>query len=259
MPYYEKLFGGLYYPATNRITWPELLIGSNFGFRQLSDYSSLEFTFTATLRAATIYESTIDAKTPESAMPSGASTTYNPGVNATRLEFSLPLRWHPKYCTNVIVHTDPTCVKYFNKPLELLTFFYDNRWEYWTGPALVADGGTAGFGGLHIYRNSLRSLIAGAPAENPFKIVGNRATAQGDILPMLRQIILSTRKQGDVDGIDYIPPRMVINGVPETDDEYFGDFAINDFALGYENSGLADISYEIDAFSLVGVPSVTAR
>ncbi len=244
--YYQKLFGGLFFPASDQVTWPLLGLNHNFAFRHLSDYSALNFTLTAHLRAAAVNRTQVTTPGP---IPAGATTAYNHVFNATRLEFSLPLRWHPRN----LAATDPLH-KYFNKPINLLIFFYDDRWEYWdpAKPPIRADPGTANFGHVFIYRLGIRDLIPGRPEKNPFKIVGAAATVQADILPLLKTIILTARQKSDADKIDYVPPRRQINGTMETDDQYFGDFTINSYGLTYENSGLANLDFDFDKISFVG-------
>jgi hypothetical protein len=93
--------------------------------------------------------------------------------------------------------------------------------------------------------------LAGNPTRNPFKIVGNRAVVQGDILPYIKEGILEGLRRGT------LPPRLVENGHTETDDEYFAHFNFGSLNIGYEITGLADISYNIYNFTLTGVRKPT--
>ncbi|HEV2362715.1 MAG TPA: hypothetical protein VGS12_00805 [Caulobacteraceae bacterium] len=250
VPYYRKMFGRPYYPASNKVTWPLLELMDKFRFRRISDYSSIRLTFKAQL-----LESDVSHEPREGGpLPPGASEFFNPGVNATRLELSIPLRWHPREC-NGAPSAPAECRLYFNKPINVLIFFYDDRWEYWDKTPITRDPGTANFGNVFIYRVGARELIPGAPARNPFKVVGAQATASADILPLLRKVIASARRQSDLDGVDYVPPRLTRGGAPETDDQFVRDFAISDMGLAYENSGLGNVSFKIRELSLVGIRS----
>lgn len=247
--YYKKLFGGEYFPATGKVLWPFLSIGRDFKFRSLSDYRAMDFRFVARLDRAVINRTHSNAAGPA---PPNASRDYNPRVNATRLELSIPLRWHPRYCDQARLHAEPVCMQNFNKPVNLLIHFYDERWEYFTGKPIVMDGGNH----VIMYRLNAQRLIRGAPAHNPFRIEGDTATAQADLLPFMREAILQTERGVGPQAEGKLPPRLrEPNGELETDDQYVGDFAINSMGLAYEVSGLSDIVFDIEALSLSGRPA----
>lgn len=248
--YYKKLFGDVFFPGSNQTTWPLVSFEHHFPFRRITDYSSLIVTFTATLRAAEVNKGRV--RSANGLPPAGAAISYNPGVNASRLEFSLPLRWHPKYCSGSTLTSDQNCHTFYNKPLNFMTFFYDDRWDYWTKEPIALDPGTAGFGGIYIFREGCQWLIPGQPSVNPFRIVGKTTVARGDLLPKMKSAILYALAESEQAGSNSMPPRLVINGKRETDEEYVSNFSISDMGLGFENSGLANIAFEIRAFSLVG-------
>lgn len=250
VPYYEKLFGGAFFPSRVNVTWPVLYVRDAFPARYLEDYSGMKFTFRATLQAAQINQMPVSTPGPA---PDGASRTYDRRINGTRLLLGLPIRWLSKSCTHGKATGNDICREWYYRPLELLIFFYDERVEYFAGRRpLSHDRGKKRR--VYKYRLSPQFMIPGRPAENPFKKIGTPALAQADLLPTLKSVILDARAQGDADGIDYVPPRRVINGIPETDDQYLANFAIDTVALGYENSGLANIQYKITDFKLVGIP-----
>jgi hypothetical protein len=248
--YFRKMFGRTLFPKNDTVPWPILYLQHRFTMRRLMNYQSLTLTFTAKLVEANFDAHVLTTTGPT---PDNASRIYNPGVNATRMLISLPLRWHPKYCSGEVLKSDDNCRTYFNKPLNVLTYFYDDRWEYWDKEPINIDPGTAGFGNIYLYRQGCQDLIENHPQQNPFKIVGKLATANGDILPSLKNAILYARRFADSRGMANMPPRLKVGDRTETDDEYLSNFMIADFGIGYENSGLASIAYDIKALSLKGV------
>lgn len=270
-----------WYSANNfLVAWPLLGLAVHFAPTYLGSYSTLVFDMTAQLPVINAETAPVGGTAPEN-----ASNTYNQFINAMRLYLGLELHWHPHFCDTPAGAINTTCNFYLDKPLGNLLYFFDNRYgnrnwplafaannnawvpgpQYWPGPAYSGDPReTTSFSQLFLSRNSPQLLIPGQPAANPFLIANNTVTIDIDLLPYLRSVILAAlaasantyNNQPPLVVTNYVPPRLVINGATETDQQYFNDYYIEDWSLNMENSDRGDYSVQLTAYSLVGTPNV---
>lgn len=249
---YRSLFGGVYYSATHAAgypempKWPHLLITRQLGFVELSDYTSLDLSLETTLRYSAIKTN----PSPQPA-PDGAQTTYDPKKHTTQFRLVLPLQWRDPSC-GVRDLSDPVC-KYHGTYAHIVFSLFDERDEFREeGPTFVDTGTNA-----WLYQVDLRDFLPNGHSltKNPFKIAGNPVGFEKDILPFLKNLILSleARAQNEGDPDKYFPPRlMTAKGSPETDEEYFAHFGIPSMNIGYEVPGLSHMVFDINHFTLEG-------
>lgn len=241
-------FGSLFFPSKNDV--PALGEGSRSAkiiflpaplFSEpikLNDFSTINFKVDATLKKADIKTDCVLGTPPTLR----AQNCYDPKLHATQFRVAFGnVQWTDARCLNNNP-ADPIC-KNHGKFLYFVLGLFDERNEYISG--FLQDRPTASW----IYRINLRDFIAGKPDKNPFKIIGKRSIAQGDILAIMKKQVLAAEKLG------YVPPRLSVNGVLETDEQYLDHYAFSSTNVGYENTGISDITFDINDLTIVGTRS----
>src|SRR5260221_8102852 len=98
-------------------------------------------------------------------------------------------------------------------------------------------------------------MVQVGACNDSFRSTGPTTTIPDYLLPAMRAALLyalSNNPAGCVDNC-YIPPRLQnADGSTETDDEYVAHFTIGNGQIGYEMSSLADFTFNVTKFSLVG-------
>lgn len=248
---YEQMigeFGALFFPSKEAI--PELGTGSLSAktiflatplFKEpikLNDFSTIQFKVDATLKNAEIKTDCVSGNT----LNRNAQKCYDPKIHATQFRVAFGnVQWTDARCSFPNPN-DPVC-KYHGQFLYFTLGLFDERFEYISG--FLQDRPT----GSWIYRINLKDFLSGKPAVNPFKIKGKRSVAQGDILALMKEQVLAAEKLG------YVPPRLPVNGVLESDEQYLDHYAFSSTNVGYENSGISDITFDVHDLTLIGTRS----
>lgn len=241
-------FGALFFPNKNDI--PALGEGSRSAKSiflatplfsepiKLNDFNAIKFSVDATLKNADIKTNCVTGTSTNTR----TQNCYDPKIHATQFRVAFGnVQWTDQRCS-APNPADPIC-KYHGQFLYFTLGLFDERNEYISG--FIQDQPT----GSWIYRINLKDFISGKPTKNPFKITGRRSVAQGDILAVMKKQVLAAEKLG------YVPPRLEVNGVVETDEQYLDHYAFSSTNVGYENTGISDITFDIHSLKLLGTRS----
>lgn len=249
---YRVLYGSDYYSAKNpeghalMPTWPHLLLQKQFPFTKLSDYESLDLSVKTTLRYAGVKTDKINK-----AGLANTVTEYDPTIHSTHFRFVFPIQWRDPSCKRLDVN-DPVC-KHFGKYVHVTFLLFDERYEFKESGISTFDPPS----GQWIYAIDLRDVLEGGESltKNPFKELNQSAEMNTDLKQLFSEIIfeLEDKALGQKLPGRFLPPRLVIDGVEETDEEYLAHFGFAGFNIGYEANGLSHMVYEIEDFSLTGV------
>lgn len=207
----------------------------------LGDYRKLRLIVDAKLAHAEINTGCVPGKPPP-----GAQNCYEPRGMATQFRAAFGnITWTDPRC-KVADPADPVCQGRF---MQASISLFDERRHFHNNDFFVQRGNFRDDRArIPIYRIDLRQLLPSGAVTNPFRTIGNRTTAEADVLPLLKKGLLLGEQSG------YLPPRLVkAGGAKETDDEYISHYSFASMNIGFEVSGLSDISFEIDRFSLVGL------
>lgn len=245
----RSVLGGVFYPSPASLPTPgtggmrakvEYHPGVKFTSPvRLSDYSQLNLTLDAELAAFTAYPSCVRGTPPNSL----GQNCYNPSLHATQFRLSLgDIQWTDPRCTQMI-DSDPVC-KYYGRSMYTTLNLYDERFEFQTN-SFIVDRYTL----RPIYQINLQNFLAGKPSVNPYKKVGNRTVASGDLLTYVKEGIFKAEATGS------LPPRLLIGGRKETDVEYLAHYSFSGLGIGYENSNLSDSTFKIYNLIINGVRS----
>lgn len=206
----------------------------------LGEYSSIQLTLQARLVAATVNTGCVPG-TP----PAGAQNCYNARNMATHFRMAFGnIVWSDARCEKREA-ADPIC-KHQGRYMQASLQLFDERAAFRNDDFFVQRGNFSDTSrAIPIYRIDLRHLLPPGTSENPFRTVGKLARAEGDILPLLRRALLLAERLG------HLPPRLVKeDGTKETDNEYVGHYSVGAINIGFEVTGLSDITFEIHDLTL---------
>lgn len=209
------------------------------------DFTSLPFTFTATLKSLYTNTGCVSGTPPNS----NASLCYNPNSNASQYRITFGnVVWRDPRCT-ANVPDDPIC-KYEDNWMYVTASLYDERREFHTTP-FFKDPPTQHW----IYRVDLHDFLPIGTTQNPFQIIGKKATAQADLRTEFKKILKEAEAFRDpATGQRIVPPRLKkSDGTLENDDEYLDHYGFSTNSIGYEVTTLSDLTYDIHEMTLRGV------
>lgn len=262
------------------IGWPNFIIDASMSAAQhnlvwMDQMRRLDLVFDGTLNAVHIDH--VAAWPAGKPLPAGAQLTDDPLKHATQLRLSFGIQYllKPGELAAAACHDpaarQPVCA-YNGKFFHYMITIYDNRFAYlsrWRtaahpdgAPRFMEDIGTNAM----MYGTSLEQLMSPAQRQawyaagrNPYAVPGQRFRIEANLYPLIRAAILATQTQ---DMADYargangrsktpaLPPRLP----GESAAQYVAHFAVTSGNIGYEVSGLADISFTVHQFSLTAVP-----
>lgn len=245
--HWSKYFGVPKYPASNKVRFPNQHLNWFVPWTPITDYSELRLVFDARLDHAQLnFKPLQGAPTKNSAE---AQADYDPKLHATRYRVEPVLQWRDPRCRKKI-EGDPIC-QYQGRSWAIKFEAYDERIDIeetvgWSRPIPISSPGVN-----WVYKLGLRPLLPKSALHNPFKEVGVRAVARGDILPFIRQAVRESEARQDQ---EIMPPRLTRpDGSKESDEQYFNHFGIVSLNAGFEVSGLSDIAFDIYELSLKGL------
>jgi hypothetical protein len=225
-------------------SWPNLLLSKQLSFVKLADYDQINFNLKATLRNADIKVN----DTPGNP-PSIAKNSYDPKIHATQFRLAVPLQWRGNSCATL---RTGDC-QYHGDYIHLMFTFFDERYPGFKDAGIsFIDTGTNQW----MYNIDLRELIPNGLqlTKNPFSNLNQTAELKFDAKALMKKIILELEQKAIGEGQPgkYLPPRLVINGIVESDAEYLSHFGFGSFNLGYEVPGLSAITFDIEEFTITG-------
>ena len=263
------------------VGWPNFITAANMTAAQhnlvwMDQMRGLDLVFDGELNAVHIdRRATLP---PGATLPNGAQLTYDPLKHATQLRLSFGVQYllKPDEMAAAACHDpdsakhQPICAyngKYFHYMINVFDdrYAYRSHWHPVWRPGGVSsfmeDEGTNAM----MYGASLEQLMSPAQRKawyvadrNPYQVPGQRFRVEADIYPLIRAAILATQAQEMADytqgqngtsKIAALPPRQP----GESDAQYAGHFAVTSGNIGYEVSGLSDMSFTIHQFSLTAL------
>jgi hypothetical protein len=252
---YRILYGAEYYSQKNpenhplMPTWPHLLLQKQFPFTKLSDHESLDLKVKAKLRYVGIKTNKI-----AEVGPMNTTTDYDPKIHSTHFRFVFPIQWRDPSCKRMDVN-DPVC-KHYGRYVHVPFLLFDERYEFKNKGITNFDPTSQQW----MYAVDLRDVLEGGHSltHNPFKEVNKSAEMNVDLKKLFIDIIfeLEDKALGQNMPGRFLPPRLVTNGVEETDEEYLAHFGFAGFNIGYEANGLSHMVYDIEDFKLTAVEKI---
>lgn len=248
---YKEIFGGTSFFTDKSIegnselmTWPQHFLTKKFDFTKINDYSEINFNLVTTLRSLSVKTSDTPG-TP----PKGAQNSYSTNKHATQFRLVIPLQWRGQGCAGI---RTGDC-QYHGDYVHLVFLLHDERFTRFERSGIsFVDEAT----GQWMYSIDLRKVIPNGAnlTTNPFAIEGKTAELDFDAKELLSDIIFELEEKGKAEGQPdkYLPPRLVVNGQTETDQEYLSHFGFSSFNIGYEVPGLSAVVYDIEDLKIVG-------
>jgi len=251
------------------------------------NYSAFNFIFESKLNSKKLPMKTYQADAPPSPLPPNTATNYDQKVNETkfRITFYLSYRLTPEEKATCLTATPaPVCINNAldGRSMQYVINFYNDRWnidpmtgnlssaEYfslwnvpWKAPRMLKPGNS----NLTLYPESLENVMTASQSaywytnqkKNPYNIIGLNFRIEKNILPRIKNAIIDMVNNGIVyanptnglsENYHALPPRLIIGGVPETNDAYVKHFIFNGVNLGYEVTTPAQMSYTIKDFKI---------
>lgn len=243
---YKEMFNGLFYSDRSIHDWPHLKFSSSdLMWKPITTYSKMNFVHQGSVTYANMNTHPVPG-TP----PLHAQKTYDENKHTEHFTTGFSVQWKDSACPKK--DSNSQLCKNQGKIFWFRVELYDARHDFIEDITPKAMWRTDQNGtGLHV--ESLRSFLPPGTQKNPFKIMGNIVTAQADVLPMIKNAILVFEEKSKVDGVDYVPPRKLIGGKYETNEEYFAHFGVSSIGFGWEMSGLAKGNFETYKFTLTGI------
>jgi hypothetical protein len=245
---FTKRFGSSYFRASPRrfrgnkdneyanVRFPEPI--------RLDQISTLRLLIDAELVKADINTGCVDDNAPE-----GAQSCYQPKRMATQFRIATGnITWRDPRCRRH--DPDDSICRYQGKFMQSTISLFDERKQFQNNDffdqkGTFEDARTR----VPIFRIDLHTLLSRDSTSNPFMKIGARAVAQGDILVPIKNALLKASEDGRM------PPRLVkADGSRETDDEYFSHYTLGAMNIGYEVTGLSDITFDIYRFTMTAEP-----
>jgi hypothetical protein len=268
------------------IGWPNLLVSKTMHPQQrdliwLNDIGpsgQLRLIFDGQLDRAHINQGEVKLP-PNAKLPAGAQLQYDPLKHGTQFRISIAVQYLLRPEEVAAYHCEapapqdrmPICAgngKYFHYMISLFDerFNYQSLWQPYGNrhetSSFREDIGTNAM----MYGESLEALMTAVQRkswflrdENPYKQPGVRFRLDANLYPLIRRAILETETKQMADYARAgAGPRPLTEALPprqagETDDQYIGHFVIGSANIGYEVSGLSDVSFTIHEFRLVAV------
>lgn len=240
---FKKRFGSPFFRSTN-----DLVVGNrahlylNMRFPKpiiVNQYKMLNLILDAKLKQSNILTGCLPGSPPPN-----AQNCYEPKRMGTQFRVAIGnITWTDSRCSK----RDPAddICRYQGSYMQASLNLFDERFEFHNGDFFIQRGNSqTETARVAIYRIDLRDFLPSGTSQNPFH-TGVRATAKGDLLAQIKKGLFLGELEGK------LPPRLTKpNGLKEADDEYLSHYSIKTINLGYEVSGLSDMTFEIYKFSL---------
>jgi hypothetical protein len=292
--FWQEVYGigvPLYRKNTNfSVSWPNIIINKTMHSEQhdliwldqIGSSGDLRLIFDGQLNSANIDKGSV-VLPPNTYLPAGAQLQYDPRKHGTQLRLSFGITYALKpeelasyHClAQNPLERMPVCAnngKYFHYMVAIFAdrYNYQSLWRpYWKKGTLSTSGEDIGTNAM-MYGASLESLMSTDQREawfqrgiNPYRQPGQRFRLDVNLYPLIRHAILETATQKMVDyAHGRISARPMKSALPprqsgETDDQYIGHFVIGSANIGYEVSGLSDVSFTIYDFRLLATLGMT--
>ncbi len=254
-----------------KLSWPNYILNKNMsvenqtliGFDQIDSQQGIQLIFDGKLDGSSSEHQNI-ALPLGVRPPPGSTALYNPSVLATQLRISISVEYHltPKeqkdFCTGA--SHNQICSdngKYFHYMISI----YDDRTPYQSKTkSAMEDIATHSA----MFGEPLQDLMSNSQRQewydrniNPYQVPNQRFEINSNIYPLITQaILLLAHQRMPVFSSSYQKTNEVVTSVPpqmpnETNQQYLAHFAISSVNIGYEVSGLSNISFTIYSFKII--------